>query len=507
MRTRTTFILLAVVGLSLFECGKKEKKGIVVRSEGLDVEVEVPEVVWGKSLAVLPLEGEYGSPEDEIVSRVMTEGIVKNLSRSEGLRILSSPSEDWLEKGEMEVNYLLKGRVEKKGEYFQLALRVVDAKKDSNLWTGSYEEDFQSLFTVEENASGSVAQALGLDIDDKKGSVATSVSSQALDGYLEGKSHLAGGTRDETDLAVQKFKDVLRLDSTFTLAYLGLAESYLQIIQNQWDRNLVWLRLAQEAARQSLRLDVHLAEGYLRLGQVYLAFGDFKKAEGEFRRALSINTSMEEAWIGLGKVFIHYGLYEPCLEVYEKALALNPAAGVVSLSRVMILAGLKRYGKAEEEIRKALRFHPKALYTHSFLALLLYYQDRMNDAFLEVNEGLKGAEYLPFSHAVLAMIYAKQGKLDDALAELELEVKPHVHNDGSLATAVAAVHSLLNQNGQAVQWLEKAVSWGYKEYPWLANDPNFESLREDARFVQLMEGMKEEWEERMRRYSVEESTS
>jgi len=52
--------------------------------------------------------------------------------------------------------------------------------------------------------------------------------------------------------------------------------------------------------------------------------------------------------------------------------------------------------------------------------------------------------------------------------------------------------------------LEKALSFWYKEYPWLANDPNFEGLRTDERFQGLMDKMREGWEEKMKRYSFSE---
>lgn len=287
-----------------------------------------------------------------------------------------------------------------------------------------------------------------------------------------------------------------------TLACVGLAEGYLQIIHNGWDKNIVWLRLAQDACQRAVYLDGEYAQAYLQLGEIYIARGDFKQAEREFRTALRFNDKLEKAWSGLGQVFIQYGLYEPCLQVYDKALELNPTAASVSLSRTMILAGLKRYDAAEQEIRRLLQLYPEESHYHAFLALLRYYRGDLNEASTEIKPGLLTSESRPFSHAVSAMILSKQGKLDEALGELELEVKPYVTNDASLAVAVAAVYCLLGRNGQAVEWLNKAVSFGYREYPWLVNDPNFAGLQEDERFIILLDQIRQEWEENMKKYEA-----
>ena len=513
MKSRIPFFVLAMFFFSLTGCGKKEEerekpKAVVVPEVG-EIQVDIPEVSWEKSLAVAPLRGTLSTPEEVILSTMMREELASGFRRVRGLMIVSPSSAEVLDEmhgldegvdRETGLDYVLEGGVETEEGFTKVTFNLVDVAGDSVVWTRTYVEDLPVLLTVEERVADSVAGVLGLVVEEEGPSGIASVSDRVLEWYLEAKMHLVQGTREETDLAVQGFKEILMMDSTFVPACVGLAESYLQIVDNGWDRNLVWLKLAQEAGRRAVRLDGESAEGYLVLGRVYLAWGNLKQAEQAFRTALSLNPNLEEGWTGLGKIFSQYGLYEPCLDVYDKTLALNPAASWVSLSRALILTGLKRYRTAETEIRRALLFHPDEVYLHSFLALLLYYEGALEEALEEVQKGMAAEAYGPFSHAVLAMIYVKQGRLDEALGELELEVKPYVRNDGSLATAVAAIYALLGQNGQAVAWLDKAFSFGYREYPWLINDPNFEGLREDARFVDLMERVKEAWTDNMRRY-------
>jgi len=499
MKNATRWVLWIAMCIALVQCGKKKKAGqeISVQSEKAGVEVTIPRVSWEKSLAVLPLQGESGASEDSATYAVMTEDLVSHLAGTKKLKLFSPSLANWIEKNQVKPDYLLKGKTKKKDDGITMNLNLVDAKNGSLLWQEEYEGVFDSLLSATENASTAVLHALGYET---KASKTAPRSSKVWTEYQKGKLHLAQGTKEKTDWAIQQFKEVLRSDSTFAPAWEGLAQSYLQIVENRWDRHVVWLRLAQQASLKAIQSDSTSAEGHVQLGRVYLGWGDFVQAEKNLREALRINPNSWEAWSGLGKVFIHYGLYDPCLEVYQNALHLNPVVLEVSLSKAMILIGLTRYKEAEEEIQKTQNFYPDTTYLNTFLALAHYYQGNLNNASREVQKGMKAVAYRPLSHAVFGMILARQGKPDEALEELELHVKPYVDSDGSLATAVAAIHSLLKQNGQAIQWLEKAFSWGYQEYPWLANDPNFKNLATDERFQNLMEKIKQQWETNARQY-------
>ena len=436
---------------------------------------------------------------------MITDDIVRRLSEIQGLKVVLFSPDSWENKDHTDVDFLMMSKITEEENRAHVDMTLIDVNADSNVWSGSYEEDMTHVPVVGEIVAREAAHALGLAVVADKTSEPESTSPEVLERYMEGKSYLVGNTREEMNAAVESFKRALRSDSTYIPAYLGLADCYLKIYENQWDRNLVWLRLAQDIISKAQAIEPNLADVSLRSGQIALHRGDFKHAETEFRRTIGMNANRSEAWAGLGKIFIHYGLYKPCLEVYERALDLNPEDESVSLGRAMILIGLQEYGTAEAELRRVLRIHPDKAYFHSFLALARYYQDDFEEATRELNQGFRVESYRPFSHAVKAMIHVKQGRLDDALGEVEMEVKPYVGNNASLATAVAAVYVLLNRNGEAIQWLEKAVSWGYKEYLWLAYDPNFKELMGDERFHHILEGLKKTWEENMRRYNPVES--
>ena len=501
---RTFFMIITLIFITslFFQCAKKGKEEIgIVQSEAVEMEVDVPQVYWEKSIGVLPLKSETMSLVNSYLADLVSSRLYSDLSKIQGLKVYSPSTVELVDQSMLQADYLLTTNIaEEEEEQMSIQVQLIDAKKDDNRTARIYGETFHSLFAVEERAAKTVAKKMGYTIDTGESISLKTTSPDVRKLYLEAQAFRIQEKRESVNQAVEKYKEALRIDSTFTQAWVGLAESYLEIVHRGWDRNLVWQKLAHEASLKAVHYDSTQAGGYLMLGQVYLAWGDFKKAEQSYKKALKINNNLDQAWVGLGQIYSQFGLYEASLKVFEKALSLKPDDVGVSLNYAMILVGLKQYEESENVFRRILTIHPEEQYFHSFLALAQFYQDNISNAASEIQLGLKSEAYRPFSHAVLAMIYTKQGKLDEALGEVELEVKPYVGNNGSLASAVAAIYALLKRDGQAIQWIEKAVQFGYKEYPWMINDPNFKHLYRDERFVDLMNRMKKQWEKNMKRY-------
>ena len=68
--------------------------------------------------------------------------------------------------------------------------------------------------------------------------------------------------------------------------------------------------------------------------------------------------------------------------------------------------------------------------------------------------------------------------------------------DACTAISFAQYYALAGDENNALSWLEKAVSRGYLNYPFLSRqDPFFSRLRGDPRFEKLLQRVKREWEE------------
>ncbi|NQT27187.1 hypothetical protein HQ585_17665 [candidate division KSB1 bacterium] len=487
-RLPMTFLLIVLIGI-LLQCAKKETEEVIIRPENMDVEVTVPEFEKGKSVFI-KVTGEGLQNERD----VMAESIRNGLSRDAGLYGVSSP-----EASESSTDYVLEGQIEKQNG--QLEIITVLRDQDNTVFSDQhYLNDEVGLIQVSEEIATRAIAALN-----PESAMAPIVRDQKSDAdvvplYLQSKELLSMQTHAGTDQAISGLKQVVRIDPNFIPAWLSLADAYLQIHERGWSRNLIWLQLAQQSAITVIQLDSLQVDAYQVMGRVYQLRGDDLHAEFYYRKALAIHPRLPLCWAGLGQIFSRYGLYDAALEAYEHAFAIQNNSTEFSINYAMLLIGLKRYIESQSVLERAIQQDVNAQYLQTFLALTHYYSGDFQKASSSLQIGLQDMNYQPLSHAVQAMVFTKTGRMDDALGEVELEVKPAVGSNASMMTAVAAIYTLLGRNGEAITWLEKAVDAGYREYPWIANDPNFSGLKGDERFDALMLRLKGLWEAQVRDY-------
>ena len=499
MKTTQCCLLFLAAMFFWSHCGKKtgSKEHVRQQNEEMAISTAVPMVDWIKTLVVQPFRKPPSTPGDyATIFKELTDCTMRQLACARELKVLLPSSWNLTQTEKQTSDYMLTCDSEIRENSITLTCHLVDLRKGTHLWQKTFDTDLHSMFGMAKCISDSVLIQLNMNTSTPGFYAAGNVPDDILNLYMEGKRYYDKNNRLAADLAVQNFKKTLRADSTFVPAWLALGETYLQIYNSGWDRNMVWFHLSQQTAFKVLQMDSTCADARRMLGQVYFGLGDMMKAEEQFRKAIAFNSSLKEAWFGLGNVLSEYGLYLPSLAVFSRALELDPKMLNASIGKALVLTGLKHYSEAEQELDQALALQPNASDLHTYIALVRCYQNDLTGAQVEIKKGFQDGETSPFSHVVQAMVFARQEKLDQALGELELKVIPFLHNDTGLCVAVSAVYALINRPGLAVQWLERAVEFGYRQYPWLENDPNFKSMRNDERFVQVLKSVRKEWEKR-----------
>jgi non-specific serine/threonine protein kinase len=108
--------------------------------------------------------------------------------------------------------------------------------------------------------------------------------------------------------------------------------------------------------------------------------------------------------------------------------------------------------------------------------------------------GIESSDSL-FTKMSLFEKYAYCGDKEKALMMVTDEVIRLGEWDDIVSWMLAQFYSLLNENEQALNWLEIAVGRGWFNYPFLNEyDPFLENIRGEPRFKRLMERVKLEWE-------------
>ena len=95
-----------------------------------------------------------------------------------------------------------------------------------------------------------------------------------------------------------------------------------------------------------------------------------------------------------------------------------------------------------------------------------------------------------------AMACALRGERDDLLRLMTPELRAAAEWDEIFAWWVADCFALVNEADAAIDFLERAVEFGFINAPWLSKyEPFLENLRSESRFRCMMEAVRTAWRE------------
>jgi len=298
-----------------------------------------------KSIAVLPFIDD--SPEqgnDYIINGLMDE-ILNKLQKIKDLNVKSRTAVEAYRNQkksiqeiskELNANYILEGSGLKIGNKIKITLQLIEGESGNHLWSNPYfgevdKNDLDGIFDLIENVSYSVAEELRAVITpiEKQRIEKKPTSNQtAYDFYQMGRDEYMkyqANIYDTTllDKAEDLYNKALKYDTTYALAYIGLAQVY-------WDKHAVEERLTEDymdsvliLANKALSYDKDLAEAYLVRGRYYNANGYTEKALNEFKKAVGINPNLWEAYRSMAFIYAYTDPLE-ALKNGQKAISLYP---------------------------------------------------------------------------------------------------------------------------------------------------------------------------------------
>ena len=450
------------------------------------------------SIAVLPFLNLSTNPANEVFSDGLVDEITQSLSRIEGLRVAARTSafrfrgknEDVRSIGrQLNVSTLLEGSVREMGARFRITAQLINADDGFHLWARSYECDRSETFTVQEQISRDIAKALAVRLvghDARPLRPRHSENARAQELYLRGRHHWNKRTAKDLHTAAGLFEQAIEADPGFAMAYAALADTHTVMAFNDQAPVSASIPPAKEALSKALTIDDSLAEAYATLAWIRF-FHDWQWEESEslFQRSIELNPnySTGRQWYALS--LTARGRFDEARREFQQARLLDPLSPIISTD-----IGVSHYfeGNYQEAIRYAemtLDHDPDFFYGHSLKGSSLVCMGKAEEAveLLEKSVALSNRD----NDTVMRLAHActRAGKPGLARQMLE-ELKSAAHGRGCACLQVAAVHAALDEQSQAMEWLQSAIGNRQAGVAMLYVDPVFLDLRELAGFPKLM---------------------
>jgi TolB-like protein/Tfp pilus assembly protein PilF len=299
-----------------------------------------------KSIAVLPFFNDSPSDSttyfinglmDDILNNLQTIGAFsKVLSRSstEQYRGTNRPPIPKIAK-DLDVNFIVEGSGQKYGKVFRIRVQLIDGKTDKHLWVGTYEKEIKAkdIYDTQSEIAESIAEELKATITPEEKQLiekTPTTNLTAYDFYKRGREEYLNFWSENINLrslkkAEKYYYKALEYDSTFALAYAGLALTFCDrtfATNNYLSKNFLDSTLI--LADRALSFDNHLAEAYYSKGLYFLLNNNDQQAIKEFDNVLKYNPNYWEVYYQKAmNVYLHDISYIKAIECLRKAISLN----------------------------------------------------------------------------------------------------------------------------------------------------------------------------------------
>ena len=236
------------------------------------------------------------------------------------------------------------------------------------------------------------------------------------------------------------------------------------------------------------------------LPHAFDAFSDNDPARATIQRAIAFWKSHLEPLPQLASspspereiLAASYGHDTPrLLELLGRWIAAHPDRPEGYALRGMTLSRLQRGQEGKPDLVKALELGSQEPGVHGILGMILAYEQKHAEAVeylrIAIDGGYYGAElYGALGHAQLVL-----GQNEDAVVSyeraLELGVPPGANTLGLANFNLACGYTRLGRKGEALTALERAVEAGFTRRQTFESDSDLAPLREEERFLQLMD--------------------
>jgi len=459
-----------------------------------------------KSLVVLPFANQSPDPDNEYFADGLTEEIITDLSRLQGLRVISRNSAMILKGSrkdtptiarELRVSHVLTGSVRRAGNALRVTTELVEAATDTPVWSDKFSGTMEDVFGIQEEIARKIVAALEVKLSpgEREQAAARPIENPvAYDCYLRARREMYVWTAEASRRALRLVDDALAIVGDVPLLLATKAQLRWNEVNTGRAPPEVGLEAASELVGRALARDPDLPLGIFVRGLVAGSRGQAERALPDLYRA-------HELWPGDANVLTElcrfsntaglrrFGpLVDRCVEIDP----LTPVTWLV-VSTYHTLDG--RNAEAAPAARRAIEMAPIASMLHILAAWQIAEAGFTEEACRILGRvGAEMGETPPGSWA-LFLKNTWEGNPEAALARVTPEMAEAMKRNEFSAIGMAQGFAFLGRRDEAFEWLRTSIACGFINHPYLAEHSVFlAGLRGDPRFEELMEGIRPRWE-------------
>jgi serine/threonine protein kinase/TolB-like protein/Tfp pilus assembly protein PilF len=447
-------------------------------------------------LVVLPFANQSEDSAQDYLSDGLTDELITELSRLHPERLGVIPRttavryhrtlKDVSQLGrELGVDYFIEGSALRAGSRVRVAVRLVDARDQTQVWAERYERELDDLLIVQAEVARSVAAKVTVALTPEQQArldARAPIDPDAYEHYLKGRYYLDKRTELGLKRAVNEFEAAERKQPRYAAALAGIASSYILLTYYGYLPPDQAAPRARAASLKALELDDRLPEAHISLAGIYDGYDHrWADAEEAYRAALRLNPDHPIAHQWYANLLIARDRREEAQAHILRARELDPLSLIIQANVANIFLLSRQYDRAIVECRKALDMEEDFVVARWVLGRAMELQGQYPTAAAEFERALQREPDNTLLRAALARTYAVSGARAKAHQHLQVLEETTQRRYVSPLDLVL-VHAALGQANDAFASLERAVRDRANLLKFLKVDPAYDSLRGDPRF-------------------------
>ena len=326
-----------------------------------------------KTIAVLPFQNLSNDSTQAYFCEAIREEILNHLDRVEVFTVRSRTSTDRYrdtdknitEIGEeLNVNYLVEGSIGFEENQIKIWIQLINANKDEHIWSEDFISEKRQIFAIQSEIAKTLAEELKTTLSPEEINNIEhkpTENTDAYQAYIRGRyyANQPHYIPENWEQALLNYQDAVEIDTTFALAYGGLAKSHALYRYLRWDLSESRLKNAENAAEKALKYGNDQPEVHLAIGYYYLyAYRDQVEKEKHWdiaARGLPNNT---EIMVAKAAGLETQGKWEEANKMLQKAGELDPNNAAIHSDLGTNFWWLRAYPEAVEATNKAITLSP-----------------------------------------------------------------------------------------------------------------------------------------------------
>ncbi len=441
-----------------------------------------------RSIAVLPLLNLSSDPDQQFFADGVTDELITNLAQIGSLRVISHTSAmAYLGSHksapqiarELGVDALVEGSVVRSGNKVRITAQLIQAASDRHLWARTYDRELSDVLTVQGEVAREIADSISLRLTPQERaqlSRSHPVSPEIALLYFKGSYFL---NKLDAPRAEEAFTEAIHLDPNSADSWAGLADALhtMGALGQQYDA----FPRARDAANKALEIDPSQPRALMVLGVVsFLYDWNPKESEAFFRRSLEARPGNAVAHALFATTLAHRGKFEEAIQQIKLATASDPVSVLTNSQAWHVYFSARRYDEALRVILDTVEVDPTFAPAHWRLAVSWEQRGEYQKA---IDAGAAGVSDLGPALVAGGPRAYWQGKLESLLRGRGSE-------DRYGFSSIARCYMHLGMREEALKTLEKAYRMRdpYLIF-WLPVYEEFDPLRSDPRFQELLHGL------------------